>query len=224
MSRLRQVCRPNRPRSGWWILVYSVIFLASALAIGGSCTAVLRSLSKGPQNLFVVVEDKSPDVDTAWFHPRQVRVDIGSRCIVGHALDGTQLLLLFEVGRDLVASNGERRITQVFKPDTARWRQMGTEGADSSSQTGVEPRSSLEARYVVPGGMVVLRDGEGFWIDEQGHDPLTDELASVGDVVSGEIMLVSTRPFAPHRLKWITTPHPECEDLPYAYVPLSYPS
>ncbi|MCY4516615.1 MAG: hypothetical protein OXB99_05165 [Acidimicrobiaceae bacterium] len=172
----------------------------------------------------MVVEDKSPDVDTALYHPRQVRVDIGSRCIVGHARDGTRSLLLFEGGRDLVASDGERRITQVFKPDTARWRQMGTERADSASQTGVEPRSSLEARYVVPGGMVVLRDADGFWIDEQGHDPLVEELASVGDVVSGEIMLVSTRPFARRHLKWITTPHPECEELPYAYVPLSYPS
>ena len=172
----------------------------------------------------MVVEDKSPDEDTAWFHPRQVRVDIRSRCIVGHARDGTQLLLLFDVGRNLVASDGERRITQVFKPDTARWRQMGAERADPASQTGVEPRSSLEARYVVPGGMVVLRDAEGFWIDEQGHDPLAEELVSVGDVVSGEIMLVSTRPFVPHQFKWITTPHPECEDLPYAYVPLSYPS
>ncbi len=185
---------------------------------------MLRSLSKGPPDLFVEVEDKSSDEVAAYFHPLQVRVDIGSRCIVGHARDGTESLLLFEVGRNLVASDGERRITQVFKPDTVRWRQIGTERADSASQTGVEPRSSPEARYVVAGSMVVLRDAEGFWIDEHGHDPLTEELASVGDVVSGEIMLVSTRPFAPHQLKWITTPHPECEDLPYAYIPLSYPS
>ncbi len=112
----------------------------------------------------------------------------------------------------------------MFKPDTARWRPIETERADSVSQTGVEPRRSLEARYVVPGGIVVFRDAEGFWIDEQGHDPLVEELVSVGDVVSGEIMLVSTRPFVPHQLKWITTPHPECEDLPYAFVPLRYPS
>ncbi|WP_420437596.1 hypothetical protein [Candidatus Poriferisodalis sp.] len=170
------------------------------------------------------MEDKSLAENTAYFNPLQVRIDIGSNCIVGHARDGSKSLLLFEVGRDLVASSSERRITQVFKPDTARWQQMGAEHAGSTSQTGVEPQSSLEARHVVPGGMVILRDAEGFWIDEHGHDPLTEELVSVGDVISGEIMLVSTRPFVPHQLKWVTTPHPECEDLPYAYVPLSYPS
>lgn len=70
----------------------------------------------------------------------------------------------------------------------------------------------------------VYRDSEGFWLDARGHDPINEELAVPGDVVSGEIMLVSTRPFAAHRLKWITTPHAECEALPYAYVPMDYPS
>jgi len=214
---VQQKFQNQRNRSGLRTLAYLAIAVAGALAIGSTCTAVLRNQARGPQDLFVTVEDKTPDVDGALYSPQQVRVDIGARCIVGHARDGTQLLLLFDAGRVFVESAGEQRITQVYRPDPASWRQLEAGLSDADGDV-------IGTRYITPDGMTISRDADGFWVDEQGHDPLVEDLVSVGDVVSGEVMLVSTRPFASHHLKWITTPYPECEALPHAFVPMSYPS
>ena len=214
----------QRYRSGTRVLALAVLAIVAAIAAGNACTVLLREVSKGPPSLFVVVENTESDEDSAFYAPRQVRLEIGSRCIVGHARDGAQLLLLFEVGHELIESAEGRYISQVFRPDLSGWQQAELGRRDLAMQSDARLPNSISHRYITPGGTHVYRDSEGFWLDAHGHDPINEELVVAGDVVSGEIMLVSTRPFAAHRLKWITTPYAECEALPYAYVPTDYPS
>ncbi len=214
----------QRYGSGTRVLVLAALVIIVAIAVGNACTVSLREVSKGPPSLLVVAKNTESDVDTALYAPRQVRLEIGSRCIVGHTRDGAQLLLLFEVGHELIESAEGRYISQVFRPDLSGWQQAELGRTDLAMQSDVRLPNSISHRYITPSGTNVYRDSEGFWLDAHGHDPINEELVVAGDVVSGEIMLASTRPFAAHRLKWITTPHAECEALPYAYVPMDYPS
>lgn len=223
-SVFSRILRNRRHISGTRVLALAVLVIIVAIAVGNACTVLLREVSKGPPSLFVVVENTESDEDSALYAPRQVRLEIGPRCIVGHARDGAQLLLLFEFGHELIESAEGRYISQVFRPDLSGWQQAELGRTDLAMQSDARLPNSISHRYITLGETHVYRDSEGFWLDAHGHDPINEELVVAGDVVSGEIMLVSTRPFAAHRLKWITTPHAECEALPYAYVPMDYPS
>ncbi|MDE0499535.1 MAG: hypothetical protein OXH86_19535 [Acidimicrobiaceae bacterium] len=206
------------------MLWVSALVIAGAVAVGNACTALLREAAEGPPDRFVRVEYR-PDAWVDVRHsPRQVLLDIGRRCITGTGRDGTEYLLLFENGRDLVDANGSFAITGVYRPDPTLLRPATTAAEErprSSVSSAVEDSDRL---WVDPHGSTVRRDPGGFWIGPHGEESSIDGFASEGPAESGDVILTSIRGVGHPGLRWLTTPHPECEQYPYAWIPNGLPT
>ncbi|MXV86621.1 MAG: hypothetical protein F4117_07710 [Acidimicrobiales bacterium] len=151
-------------------------------------------------------------MDGAYYPPRQVVLDIGEYCIVGVDRNGQKHLLLFEHGRELSSVEGATAIVDVYRPDETLLRSAETV-ADQGNGAPFDEWLSDDF------GNQVIRDDDGFWLNALGSEASVEYFASTGAVSSGDLLLMSTRPFSSHQLRWLTTPHEECDAYPHAYVP-----
>jgi len=194
------------------------------MAIANACTNLWRQAAEGPPDLFVRIEYR-PDAWVDVRHsPRQVLLDIGRRCITGTSRDGTTYLLLFEHGREFVEANGSFAITGVYRPDPTLLRPAtasAEEGPLSSVPSAVEDSDRL---WIDPHGSAVRRDHNGFWVGAHGQERAVDSFASEGPAENGDIVLTSVRAVGHPGLRWLTTPHPECQRYPHAWVPDGLPT
>jgi len=155
--------------------------------------------------------------------PRQVILRIGPRCITGTSRDGTEYLLLFETGRELVDVDGSEAITGVYLPDPTLLSPVSASDAVLSSPTKSNGADDLGALYVDTYGDVIRRNRSGYWVGTHGEDSNIESFASEGMVADGELMLTSVRGVGHPGLRWLTTPHPECDQHPHAWVPDGLP-
>lgn len=203
-----------------WVSAAAVV---GALAVGNACTDLLREAAEGPPSRFVQVEYR-PDAWTDVRHsPRQVLLDIGIRCITGTGRDGTRYLLLFETGRELVEADGSPAITGVYSPNLSLLRPATAVAAAPQATANLLGGDDPETLYIDPDGSVVRRDRSGFWVGAHGEKWGVDSFATQGTAVDGEVMLTSIRPVGHPGLRWLTTPYPECEQYPHAWVPNNLP-
>lgn len=171
----------------------------------------------------VQVEYRPYALSDARYAPRQVLLDIGSRCITGTNRDGITYLLLFENGRELVEIDGSWAITGVYRPDPALLRPAPTAAGAFHASGGAANTGDLNRLWVDPHGSAVRRDRSGFWVGPHGETWGVDSFASEGTAADGEIILTSVRAVGHPGLTWLTTPHPECEGYPHAWVPANLP-
>lgn len=217
--------RPRRQRwTGRRVLWASAAAVVGLIAIGYLVTALLRQAAEGPPDRLVRVEYR-PDAWVDVRHsPRQVLLDIGSRCITGTGGDGTTYLLLFEPGRELVETDGVLAITGVYRPDPTLLR-PATTAAEERPLTAVQRGDYDPNRlWIDPHGSTVRRDRAGFWVGAHGEELGVDSFASEGSAADGEVILTSVRAVGHPGLRWLTTPHPECEQYPHAWVPDGLPT
>lgn len=151
-------------------------------------------------------------MDGAHYSPRQVVLDIGEYCIVGVDRDGQKHLLLFEHGRELSSVEGVTAIANVYRPDDVLLRSAETV---ADQDIGAPFGDWFSDEF----GNQVKRDDDGFWLNALGSEASVENFASKGAVSPGDLLLMSTRPFSSHQLRWLTTPHEECDAYPHAYVP-----
>lgn len=140
------------------------------------------------------------------------------------AQGGTRYLLLFENGRELVEADGSPAITGVYRPDPTLLRPATTSVEErhlSSVPSAIEHTDRL---WIDPHGSTVRRDRSGFWTGPHGAEPGVDSFASEGTATDGDVILTSIRVVGHPGLRWLTTPHPECEQYPHAWVPDGLPT
>ena len=194
------------------------------IVVGNSLTNLSRQAAKGPPDLFVRIEYR-PD---AWvdvrYSPRQVLLDIGVSCITGTGRDGTTYLLLFENGRELVATDRSPAITGVYRPDPTLLRPATTSVDERHLSSALSAIEHTDRLWIDPHGSTVRRDRSGFWIGPHGEEPDVDSFASEGTATDGDVILTSVRAVGHPGLRWLTTPHPECEQYPHAWVPDGLPA
>ena len=194
------------------------------IVVGNSLTNLSRQAAKGPPDLFVRIEYR-PDAWVDVRHsPRQVLLDIGVRCITGTGRDGTTYLLLFENGRDLVGADGSFAITGVYRPDPTLLRPATTSAEERPLSSVSSPVEDSDRLWIDPHGSTVRRDRSGFWIGPHGEEPDVDSFASEGTATDDDVILTSVRAVGHPGLRWLTTPHPECEQYPHAWVPDGLPA
>ena len=194
------------------------------IVVGNSLTNLSRQAAKGPPDLFVRIEYR-PDAWVDVRHsPRQVLLDIGVSCITGTGRDGTTYLLLFENGRDLVGADGSFAITGVYRPDPTLLRPATTSAEERPLSSVSSPVEDSDRLWIDPHGSTVRRDRSGFWIGPHGEEPDVDSFASEGTATDDDVILTSVRAVGHPGLRWLTTPHPECEQYPHAWVPDGLPA
>ncbi|WP_420435904.1 hypothetical protein [Candidatus Poriferisodalis sp.] len=201
----------------------SAAVIVGALAIGNACTALFGEAAEGPSSRLVQVEYRPDAWDDARYSPRQVLLDIGSRCITGTGRDGTRYLLLFETGRELVEADGSPAISGVYLPNLSLLRpatNVASVPQAPANLLGGDP----ETLYFDPYGAVVRGDRTGFWVGAHGEERNVGNFATQGTAVDGEVMLASIRAVGHPGLRWLTTPYPECEQYPHAWVPNNLPT
>ncbi|MYA38417.1 MAG: hypothetical protein F4064_00630 [Acidimicrobiales bacterium] len=206
------------------MLWVSALAIAGSIAIGNACTALLRQAAEGPPDRMVRVEYRPDAMNDARYSPRQVLLHIGGRCITGTSRDDTEYLLLFENGRELVEADGSLAITGVYRPDPTLLRPATTAAEErprSSVSSAVEDSDRL---WVDPHGSTVRRDSGGFWIGPHGEESSIDGFASEGPAESGDVILTSVRAVGHPGMRWLTTPHPECDQYPHAWIPDGLPT
>ncbi|MCY3585404.1 MAG: hypothetical protein OXG76_06830 [Acidimicrobiaceae bacterium] len=206
------------------MLWVSALVIAGAVAIGNACTALLRQSAEGPPERMVRVEYRPDAMNDARYPPRQVLLDFGSGCITGTSRDGTTYLLLFEEGRELVEADGSPAITGVYRPDPTLLRPATTSVEErhlSSVPSAIEHTDRL---WIDPHGSTVRRDRSGFWTGPHGEELGVDSFASEGTATDGDVILTSIRVVGHPGLRWLTTPHPECDQYPHAWVPDGLPT
>ena len=202
----------------------SVVVLIGAIVVGNACTDLFRGSTAGPPNRFVEVEYRPDAWKDVRYSPRQVLLHIGPRCITGTGRDGTEYLLLFETGRELVKDVGSQAITGVYRPALTLLRPAPT--SDTAQQTTANSRGAddSDTLYIDIHGDAVRRDRNGFWVGAHGEEWDVESFAREGVVADGELMLTSVRGVGHPGLRWLTTPHPECERYPHAWVPDGLPT
>ena len=163
-------------------------------------------------------------MNDARYGPRQVLLDIGSRCITGTSGDGTTYLLLFENGRELVEADGSWLITGVFRPDSTLLRPASTAAESPHVSGGASDTGDINRLWADPHGSTVRRDRNGFWVGTHGEELGVDSFASEGIARSGDIILTSVRAVGHPGMRWLTTPHPECDQYPHAWIPDGVPT
>jgi len=206
------------------VLWVSAAVIAGAIAAGSTCTALLRETAEGPPSRLVQVEYRPDAWDDARYSPRQVLLDIGSRCITGKGRDGTRYLLLFETGRELVEVDGSLAIAGVWLPNLSLLRPTTTAAAAPQATVNLLGEDDHEALYFDPHGSVVRGDRNGFWVGAHGEEWGVGSFATQGTAANGEVMLTSIRSVGHPGLRWLTTPYPECEQYPHAWVPNDLPT
>lgn len=223
MSIPSRALRRRQPWPGIRVLWVSAVVIAGAIAIGNACTALLRQAAEGPPGRMVRVEYRPDAMNDARYLPRQVLLDIGSRCITGTSRDGTKYLLLFESGRELVEANGSLAITGVYRPDPTLLRPATTSAEGRPLSSVPSATEHTDRLWVDPHGSTVRRDRSGFWIGSHGEELGVDSFASEGSATDGDVILTSIRAVGHPGLRWLTTPRPECEQYPHAWVPDGLP-